>query len=137
MQQSVFELIDSFNHDALKSTPKAALVQSIEFISMLLSTVLPEEDAGKVVETFQLSLSIKCLNSPSFQKRYQGLTTITRLISMAQRREFLLTSPISPVTAPNTPLPKCAKWLTCEYVCHCLQPISKCLTCICWALLGI
>jgi len=135
LQQAVYAMIESLTPDELKNTPKAALLQSVEYISQLLSAVLPAEEAGQISETFQLRLSLQCLACSAVQKRHQGLGSITRLVAMAQRRDITgatgarataLSSPVvvaagssgssgTGATAPAAP-PKTTQWLTSAYL---------------------
>jgi len=87
LKDAVFDLILNFTHDELKATTKTSLVSAVEFLSSILIISFSTSEVGEITEKFQLDVSLKCLDSPSLEKRLQGLQVITGLIEMVNRKE--------------------------------------------------
>ena len=87
LKEAVFDRILGYGTEEFKATTKASLVSVVEHLSAILMDVMPSEQVGEVTERFQLDVSLKCLGSPSLEKRLQGLQVINSLIEMAARKE--------------------------------------------------
>ena len=87
LKDAVFELILELNNEEFKQTTRASLVNTVELISSILNVSMRGEHVGEITEKFQLEISLKCFQSPSLEKRLQGLQVINSLIAMTYRKE--------------------------------------------------
>ena len=87
IKDASLDLLLNYTPDELKATSKNSLVSVIEFLSAILHHTMTPEEVGEIIEQFQLQISMMCLDSPSLEKRLQGLQVINNLIEMVNRRE--------------------------------------------------
>jgi len=87
LRKVVINTILDLTDEELRVTQKQDLVNLIKYLESLLEKIYSDEKVGKILESFELELSMKCLNSPYLEKRIYGISEIIEKITYAKNKD--------------------------------------------------
>ncbi|CAG9332998.1 unnamed protein product [Blepharisma stoltei] len=85
--KATIKAVMSLNDEEFRSAPKQDIQTLVSHLETLLEKLYTESKIGRILENFELDLSMKCLKGINLEKRIHGITEISLKISQAKHKD--------------------------------------------------
>jgi len=102
-EKAFFQRLESLEEKEIKDINKESMSNAMQLMKGFIKLKHPEEQASKIIETHEMMLSLKYLQTPYLEKRLNGLADIKKLIDKVTMNSQM----------PNS---SCSSWVTADYL---------------------